>query len=67
MVLRNKRRCCLPNPIRLITLQKRVVRIMSRSAFDTHTDPLFKNLVILNLESIYKLQIGKFMYQYKYG
>ena len=40
---------------------------MSKSAFDTHTDPLFKNLVILNLESIYKLQIGKFMYQYKYG
>ena len=26
---------------RLITLQKRVVRIMSRSAFDAHTDPLF--------------------------
>ena len=40
---------------------------MSRSAFDAHTDPLFKNLKILNLESIYKLQIGKFMYQYKSG
>ena len=52
---------------RLITLQKRVVRIMSRSAFDAHTDPLFKNLKILNLESIYKLQIGKFMYQYRSG
>ena len=35
----------------MITLQKRrVVRIMSRSAFDAHTDPLFKNLGILNLE-----------------
>ena len=52
---------------RLITLIKRVVRIMSRSAFDAHTDPLFKNLKILNLESIYKLQIGKFMYQYRSG
>ena len=52
---------------RLITLQKRVIRIMSRSAFDAHTDPLFKNLKILNLESIYKLQIGKFMYQYRSG
>ena len=52
---------------RLITLQKRVVRIMSRSAFDAHTDPLFKNLKLLNLESIYKLQIGKFMYQYRSG
>ena len=40
---------------------------MSRSAFDAHTDPLFKNLKILNLENIYKLQIGKFMYQYRSG
>ena len=47
-------------------IQKRVIRIMS-SAFDAHTDPLFKNLNILNLESIYKLQIGKFMYQYRPG
>ena len=48
---------------RLITPQKRVVRIMSRTAFDAHTEPLFKNLRILNLKDIYKLQIGKFMYQ----
>ena len=40
---------------------------MSTSAFDAHTDPLFKNLKILNLESIYKLQIGKFMFQYRSG
>ena len=52
---------------RLITLQKRVVRIMSRTAFDAHTEPLFKNLRILNLKDIYKLQIGKFMYQCKSG
>ena len=29
---------------RLITRQKRVIRMMSRSAFDAHTDPLFKKL-----------------------
>ena len=40
---------------------------MSRSAFDAHTDPLFKNLKVLNRESIYELQIGKFMYQYRSG
>ena len=34
---------------------------MSRSAFDAHTDPLFKKLEILNLESIYKLETGKFI------
>ena len=32
-----------------------------------HTDPSFKNLGILNLESIHKPQIGKIMYQYKSG
>ena len=37
-------------------LQKRVVRIMSRSAFDDHTDPSFKNIGILNLESTVYLQ-----------
>ena len=40
---------------------------MSRNDFDAHTDTLFKNLKILNFENIYKLQIGKFMYQYKSG
>ena len=34
---------------------------MLRSAFDVHTDPLFKKLEILNLESIYKLETGKFI------
>ena len=52
---------------RLITLPKQVVRIMSRSAFHSYTDPLFKSLKILNLESIYKLQIAKFTYQYRSG
>ena len=41
---------------------------MSRSAFDAHTDPSFiKHLGILNLEISFKLQKGKFMYQYKSG
>ena len=40
---------------------------MSRTAFDAHTEPLFKNLRILNLKDIYKLQIGKFMYQCESG
>ena len=34
---------------------------MSRSAFDAHTDPLLKKLEILNRESIYKLETGKFI------
>ena len=51
----------------LIILKKRVIRIITRSAFDAQTEPLFKKIGILNLENIYKLQIGKFMYLYKAG
>ena len=40
---------------------------MTRSAFDTHTEPLFKKLGILNVGNIYKLQKGKFMYLDKAG
>ena len=37
---------------RLVTLQKRAVRTISRSAFDAHTDPIFKNLKLLKFENI---------------
>ena len=52
---------------RLITLQKRVIRIISKSTFDAHTNPIFKNLNILKFENLIKLQIGKIMYLYKNG
>ena len=45
-------------PQKINHTSKAVIRIMSRCAFDAHTDPLFKNLNILNFESIDKLQIG---------
>ena len=47
-------------PQKINHASKGVVRIMSRIAFDAHTD--LYNLKILNLDSIYKFQIGKFMY-----
>ena len=34
---------------RIVLLQKKVVRIISRSAFNAHTEPIFKQLKILNL------------------
>ena len=52
---------------RLINLQKRVIRIVSRSSFDAHTNPIFVSLRILKFEDIIKLQIGKVMYLYKNG
>ena len=38
---------------RLILLQKRIVRIISKKGFDAHTNPLFESLMILKLEDIY--------------
>ena len=52
---------------RLINLQKRVIRIVSRSPFDAHANPIFVSLRILKFEDIIKLQIGKVMYLYKNG
>ena len=40
---------------RLILLQKRIVRIISKEGFDAHTNPLFESLMILKLEDIYSL------------
>ena len=52
---------------RLINLQKRVIRIVSRNSFDAHANPVFVSLWILKFEDIIKLQIGKVMYLYKNG
>ena len=50
---------------RLVTLQKRTVRIINNSNFDAHTDPIFKELSILKFNDIHLLQLGQFMYSYK--
>ena len=49
---------------RLVILQKRVVRIVSRSKFDAHTDPLFKALGLMKFLDIRFVQLGLFMYSY---
>ena len=45
---------------RIVLFQEKVVRIISRS-----TEPIFKQLKILNLYNIYRLQIGKIMFSFK--
>ena len=47
------------NLTRIFLLQKKVIRIISKSAFDAHTEPIFKQLKILKL--------GKFMFSFKKG
>ena len=55
------------NPKRLVALQKRTVRTISRSAFDAHIDSIFKSLKLFKFENIVSLQVAKIMYLYKNG
>ena len=48
-------------------LLERAVRTISRSAFDAHTDPIFKSLKLLKFENIVSLQVAKIMYLCKNG
>ena len=53
------------NLSRLEILQKRVVRIINNSRYDSHTNLILKNLRILRFHDICKLQIGQFMFLYE--
>ena len=55
------------NLTRLTILQKRAIRIVSRSGCDAHTDPIFKELRFLKMKGIYLLQLGQFMYSFSTG
>ena len=50
---------------RLVILQTRVVRIISKSNFDAPSDPIFKEFHILKFDDIHFVELGKFMYSYK--
>ena len=48
-----------------MALQKRIIRILNKSNFIAHTDPLFKKSGLLKFHDICLLQLEKFMYSYK--
>ena len=48
---------------RMFKLQKRVMRIITCSKYNAHSEPLFKELKLLKLEDIRKLQELKFYYK----
>ena len=61
---------------KVVTLQKRAIRIISKSKFHAHTDPLFKELKMLKLDSVVRFHICivninydicKFMFLYRHG
>ena len=52
---------------RLVKLQKRLVRIITCSKYNAHTDPLFKSTEILKVANILDLNALKFHYKYLHG
>ncbi len=50
---------------KITKLQKKVVRILSHSKYNAQTEPRFKQLKLLKIIDIFKLQELKFYYKYK--
>ena len=50
---------------RVYNLQKKAVRIMTASKYNAHTEPLFKQLNIMKLETSFSLQCLKFYHKFK--
>ena len=48
----------------IFKLQKKAIRVITKSNYMEHTSPLFLNSKLLKLRDINKLQLGCFMYQY---
>ena len=55
------------NSSRIFKLQKRAVRTICKAKYNAHTDPLFKNQVLLKIQDIFTLQCTKFYYKYIKG
>ena len=49
---------------RLKKIQKKIIRTISNSKYNSHTDPIFKSLGLLKLDDIYKLSCLDFYYRY---
>ena len=49
---------------RITSIQKKVMRIITLNRYNSHTEPLFKNLKLLKIEDMLKLQELKFYFKY---
>jgi hypothetical protein len=52
---------------RIIKLQKKAIRIINRSKYNAHTEPLFKRSKILKFDDLFKLKALQFFFKYKDG
>ena len=48
----------------LFKLQKKAIRVTTKSKYNAHSDPIFKSIQTLKLDDIYKINILKFYYKY---
>ena len=53
------------NTSKVFKLQKKAMRIITNSNYISHTDPIFKDLKILKIEDLYKINILKLYFQVK--
>ena len=52
------------NTSRIFKLQKKAVRIITKSKYNSHTEPLFQSLNLLKISDLYQLKLLKFYYNY---
>ena len=50
-----------------VTLQKKAIRIINKSAYNSHTDPLYIENHILKFKDIYTYFVVLFMFDYEHG
>ena len=55
------------NPGRLNKLQKRAIRVITNSKYNTHVEPLLKRLHLLRLTDIFKINLSKMFYKFKHN
>ena len=51
---------------KVLILQKKAIRSITNSTYNEHTAPLYKQLMIPILNDIYKIQLGKLIYNWVY-
>jgi hypothetical protein len=51
----------------ILLLQKKIIRIICKTAYLEHTDPLFKKLNILPVKKVYVYNVAQFMYKWNNG
>ena len=52
---------------RIVTFQKKAIRIVAKVPFDSHTDPILRDLEVLKLSDIVLFHLSKFMFFFSKG